>query len=215
LSGIVRTPLRDQVHRALVERILRDEMKPGSRLSDSVLAGELGVSRTPVREALVRLEREGFLEVDVGRGFFVKPLSAAEVEEVYPILWTLEGLAVRACPPPTPALLAELERINGELGRAHDDPDLRTGLDTEWHRALMEPCGNALLLETIAGLKAMVRRYEYAYMLDSHLVPISTDGHTRIAGAVAAGDREGAAAMLEEHWKMAIVTLVPWLEKRG
>ena len=86
---ITREPLREQVHRAIVGRILREDLAPGARISDSVLAQELGVSRTPVREALLRLEREGFLDVDVGRGFFVKPLSAGEVREVYPILWTL------------------------------------------------------------------------------------------------------------------------------
>ena len=215
MSGISRAPLRDQVHRALVERILRDELKPGERLSDTVLAGELGVSRTPVREALVRLEREGFLDVDVGRGFFVKPLSPREVHEVYPILWTLEALAVRTCPGATPRLLAELARLNGELAGVDGDPDRRTELDGAWHRALVEPCGNELLLETIVSTRAMVRRYEFAYMQDSRVVPVSTGEHARIAEAVARGDRERAARLLQEHWKTAIDTLVPWLEGRS
>src|SRR4028119_956924 len=115
---ITRVPLREQVHHAIIGRILREELAPGARLSDSALAGELGVSRTPVREALLRLEREGFLEVDVGRGFFVKPLSAGEVREVYPILWTLEVLALRTTLPPSRARLAAPARGCGGLARA-------------------------------------------------------------------------------------------------
>src|SRR5215213_8157418 len=125
---ITRVPLREQVHHAIIGRILREELAPGARLSDSALAGELGVSRTPVREALLRLEREGFLEVDVGRGFFVKPLSAGEVREVYPILWTLEVMALRTAAPPSRARVADLARINAELAEAAHDPERRIDL---------------------------------------------------------------------------------------
>jgi DNA-binding GntR family transcriptional regulator len=212
---ITRTPLREKVHDALVRRILRDELKPGCRLSDSVLAGELGVSRTPVREALVRLEQEGFLEVDVGRGFFIKPLSAAEVRETYPILWTLEVLALRTSPRLTPATLAELDHINDEMREAGDDPDLRIGLDMAWHRTLLAGCENERLLEMIAGLKAVIRRYEYAYMADAGLVPVSTRAHEQIARAAAAGHVETAVPLLEENWRFGMEVVLRWMEARG
>ncbi|HET6229257.1 MAG TPA: GntR family transcriptional regulator [Longimicrobiaceae bacterium] len=214
-STIARAPLRDQVHHALVGRILRDELPPESRLSDSVLAGELGVSRTPVREALLRLEREGFLQTDPGRGFFVKALSAREVREVYPVLWTLECLALTTAPPPPPAALAELEWLNGQIARSADDPEQRIELDTRWHRTLVEGCGNAMLLETIAGLKSVLHRYEYAYMMNSGSVPASTRSHDEIAAAAGAGETERAADLLRAHWRLAIDDLVPWLETRG
>ncbi|HEX8907537.1 MAG TPA: GntR family transcriptional regulator, partial [Longimicrobiaceae bacterium] len=146
---ITRVPLREQVHRAVVGRILREELAPGARISDSVMAQELGVSRTPVREALLRLEREGFLEVDVGRGFFVKPLSAREMREVYPIVWALEVLALRSLPPLPRSTLAELDRINQELAEAGDDPERRIDLDVAWHAALVGGCPNQLLLQMI------------------------------------------------------------------
>ncbi|HEX6911974.1 MAG TPA: GntR family transcriptional regulator, partial [Longimicrobium sp.] len=156
-------PLRDQVHHAIVDRILRDELKPGARISDTALARELGVSRTPIREALLRLEREGFLEADVGRGFFVKPLSVREVREAYPVLWTLEVLALRSAAPLAPQRRAELDRINAEL-ETEQDPERRIDLDGEWHRRLLETCGNEYLMGMIATLKSVIRRYEYAYM---------------------------------------------------
>jgi DNA-binding GntR family transcriptional regulator len=211
---ITRVPLRDQVHRALVERILREELRPGARTSDTVLAAALGVSRTPVREALVRMEREGFLESDVGRGFFVKPLSAREVRDVYPILWTLETLALRSLPAPHPGLLAELDRINREMEESGDDPERRIDLDMAWHRALLEGCGNEQLLEMIATLKTRIRRYEYAYMQQAVLIPVSTRTHEQIAQALAAGDVEGAAPLLMRNWKFGMEQVLDWMEGR-
>lgn len=209
---ITRVPLREQVHRAIVGRILREELAPGARISDSALAQELGVSRTPVREALLRLEREGFLEVDVGRGFFVKALSPRELREVYPIVWTLELLALRTSPLPGRARVAELDRINGELATAGDDPERRTDLDVAWHRALLDGCGNQRLLEMIAAQKAVIRRYEYAYMQNAGLIPVSTRTHDDIARSLENGDVEGAAVLLEGNWKITLDELLPWLE---
>jgi DNA-binding GntR family transcriptional regulator len=212
---ITRVPLREQVHRAIVGRILREELAPGARISDSVLAQELGVSRTPVREALLRLEGEGFLEVAPGRGFFVKPLSAGEVREVYPILWTLEVLALRSSGPPSPDALAELGRINAELAEAGDDPERRIDLDAAWHRTLLEGCGNQQLLGLIASLKAVIRRYEYAYMQNAGLVPVSTRAHDEIARAMERGDVDAAAPLLEDNWRFTLAELLPWLEGDG
>ena len=209
---ITRVPLREQVHRAIVGRILREELAPGARISDSVLAQELGVSRTPVREALLRLAGEGFLEVAPGRGFFVKALSADEVREVYPIVWTLEVLALRSSGPPSARTLAELHRINAELAQAADDPERRIELDVAWHRTLLEGCANQQLLALIASLKAVIRRYEYAYMQNAGLVPVSTRAHDEIARAVACGDVDAAAPLLESNWRFTLAELLPWLE---
>lgn len=211
---ITRAPLREKVHAVLVRRILRDDLKPSSRLSDSTLAEELGVSRTPVREALVRLEREGFLESDPGRGFFVKPLSAAEVRDIYPVLWTLETMALRACPTPSAALLAELEHINAEMRESAAQPERRIELDTRWHRALLDRCGNRYLLNTLRSTKAVIRRYEYAYMQDAGLIPVSTRTHEQIACAAAEGRMDDAAAALQENWRFGMGVVLEWLERR-
>jgi len=200
---------------AITTAIREGQLRPGDRVREHEMAERLGVSRTPVREALLRLEGEGFLEADVGRGFFVKPLSAREVREVYPILWTLEGLALRGCPPPSRARLADLDRVNAELGRAGDDPERRIDLDVEWHRTLLEGCGNDRLLEMIAALKAVIRRYEYAYMQNAGHIPVSTATHERIARAVEAGDVEAAVPLLETNWRFGMEELLQWLEAAG
>jgi DNA-binding GntR family transcriptional regulator len=213
--SITRVPLREQVHTAVVERILRGDLPPGARLRDTVLAAELGVSRTPVREALVRLEREGFLAADVGRGFSVRPLQAREVQETYPIVWTLETLAVRLGPPLTEEAVAELAAINASIVEAGTDPERRIELDMRWHRTLVAGCGNGELLKLIDGVKAIIWRYEYAYMQHGERVPESARAHDLIARAAARGERDAAAALLEAHWKTGIDVLVPWLWKNA
>jgi len=212
---ITRVPLREQVHRAVVGRILREELAPGARISDSVMAQELGVSRTPVREALLRLEREGFLEVDVGRGFFVKPLSAREMREVYPIVWALEVLALRSVPPLPRSTIAELDRINAELARTENDPERRIDLDVLWHQTLLEGCGNQRLMEMIDSVKAVVRRYEYAYMQNSGFIPISTRTHDEITRALERGDVEAAVPLLESNWRFGMEEMLEWIEGAG
>lgn len=211
-GGITRVPLRDQVHDALVDRILREELKPGSRISDTALARELGVSRTPIREALLRLEREGFMEADLGRGFFIRPLSLREVRESYPVLWTLEVLALREGGLPGRERLARLNAVNARL-EAEDDPATRIDLDGEWHRILLEGCGNGYLLGLIGSLKQVIRRYEYAYMQNPGHVPLSTRTHEQIVACLERGDLDSAVPLLEGNWRATRDGLEGWLRE--
>ena len=212
--AISRVPLRDQVHHAIIERILRDELKASARISDTALARELDVSRTPIREALLRLEREGFLMADVGRGFFVKPLSQREVREVYPVLWTLEVLALRTAAALTDARRAALSDINAQL-EGEDDPERRIDLDARWHRTLLETCGNEYLLGTIDAMKRVIRRYEYAYMLNAGFIPVSTRTHEQIVAHVVAGEIDDAVPLLESNWRFSMESLLGWLRDDG
>src|SRR5438552_12261037 len=97
-TSIPRTPLRDEVYRHLLDRIHRGEITPGVRVRDTALAAQLGVSRTPVREALLRLTRDGVLEADMGRGFRLCPLARNEIREIGAILGALEALAFELSP---------------------------------------------------------------------------------------------------------------------
>lgn len=88
-------PLRDHVKHQVLERLVRGMLPFGNRINETVLAEELGVSPTPLREALLHLQREGFVRSDTARGLTVRPLSQHEVRETYPILCTMECLALR------------------------------------------------------------------------------------------------------------------------
>src|SRR5271155_3714457 len=84
-----------RVQNKLRTLLIEHHLEPGARLVEAQLCSELGVSRTPVREALFVLEQEGFVKSDPARGFTVRQLNAQEVRELYPIIWTLEILALK------------------------------------------------------------------------------------------------------------------------
>src|SRR5262249_9474561 len=135
---ISKRPLREDIHALLRERIVKGEIRPGNRLQDVQLAAELGVSRTPVREALLRLEREGLVESDPNRGFFAAPLSRKEFSKISPMVWALECLALASSDPPTPAQVQALRQINAEMAAVTGDPLHRQELDLRWHQTLLE-----------------------------------------------------------------------------
>ena len=210
-THIVRRPLREAVHARLVDEICLGVLPGGSRLSDVTLSDRLGVSRTPVREALLRLHREGLVRADMGRGFVVEPLSAREVQDLYPIVWTLECLALRTSPAPSASHLRSLRSINRRLRSAKREPETSLELDGRWHGELLAGCPNRALLELIAGLKERLRRYEYAYMRDVGRVELSTRHHDRIASALATGRLDEAVHWLERNWRISLERLGGWL----
>jgi DNA-binding GntR family transcriptional regulator len=212
---IVRQPLRDQVRANLTHRLLAGSLRPGARLRDSALAVELGVSRTPVREALLRLEREGIVSADLGHGFVVCPLTSREVREKYPIMWTLEILALRSSPLPSAQRLRRLRRLNEGIAREHSDLARRVELDTEWHALLLSDCPNASLTEMMGTLKASIRRYEIAYMHDAGPASESIEHHDHILVALEARDVDRAAMWLERNWAIGVDSLAAWLDDRG
>jgi DNA-binding GntR family transcriptional regulator len=199
------------VRRILLEGILRGDPAPGSAINESELSALLGVSRTPLREALLGLVGEGFLRSSPGRGFFVLPLRSKEVEDLYPIIAALERLALLSSPPPSRADLLRLAEINRELVAGREDWEAALQADEAWHRALVSRCGNERLLETIRALKYHAQRYESAYMRHSGTVIESIAQHRAILRALREGDTEVAAQRLDLNWKISQDFLLPWL----
>ena len=114
---ISRAPLRDEVCRQILDRIHRGDLPPGSRVRDGDLASQLGVSRTPIREALLHLAQEGVLDAAMGRGFRVRRLDAVELREVGDILGSLESLALRLSPPPRQSASTSSAKWTGDSNR--------------------------------------------------------------------------------------------------
>lgn len=209
---IQRSTLRDEARRILREMILEGELGPGSRINEVHLAEDLGISRSPLREALGRLEEEGFLRSEAGRGYFVQPLTREEVREVYPILAALESLAVRTSDE-TDARVESLERINAKLESALDDADRALELNDRWHRTLVEGCENRRLLEMLETLRRQVYRYENAFFRPgSERARRSPEYHGEIIDALKADDPVAASRAIERHWLQDLdylVDLVP------
>jgi DNA-binding GntR family transcriptional regulator len=212
---IRKKPLREDVHALLRDRIVEGNFPPGGRLQDTQVAAELGVSRTPVREALLRLTREGLVESDPNRGFFVAPLSRKEVSETYPLVWTLECLALGSCPPPSAPQVQALRQINAEMADADADALRRQELDLRWHQTLVEPCGNQRLLDLLASLKQIVRRYECVYMQDPALVRRSVRDHNEILAALVKKRPKLAGRLLQRNWRAGMESILARLDERG
>lgn len=207
---IVRTALRDQIRDLVREQIIDGTLRPGDRLSDQSLAPRFNVSRTPMREALLELTREGVVVSDVGRGFVVRPLTIREAAESYPIVASLEVLALRTAPFPSRARLDELRSLNDQLGRTRD-PARRVELDRKWHQLLVGDCGNAHLLELIERLTMSLARYEHAYMRSGKRAATSHTHHAKIVAALQRRDRDAAAALLERNWTGSAEAIREWL----
>lgn len=210
---IDRVPLRDEVYRQILERVQRGDLAGGARIRDADLAAHLGVSRTPVREALLRLSREGVLDASMGHGFRVRPLDPAEIQEVGIILGQLESLALRLSPAPSPARLDQLRDIDRRLERTRGDPSACLDLEDEWHRVLLEECPNRRLLDLIVSLRQVPRRYLAAYMRDAGRISLSTQPHTRILQALKEGGRDSGAAVFEQQWHRGVAELEAWTSR--
>ncbi len=199
--SINRQRLSSDVHKELLADIIKGEFAPGQRLKDSELAERLGVSRTPVREALLRLEREGFITAQKHLGFSVKHLRESEIREVYPLVSLLECHALKNAPLPSPEKIAALRGIGRSIREESDDPLARIELDSSWHKALVEETGNQHLLRVLAELKRIVFRYEYAFMQVAEFVNESLMEHEGVVAALEQGDRRKAVRLLGEHWE--------------
>jgi len=207
---IERFALRELVHRKLLERIVRGQLPPGSRVKDTDLSQEMHVSRTPVREALLRLVKEGFLENAVGRGFMVRPLTHREVREIYPVIWTLESLALTCSKPLTKAAQKDFDAITKKMKKPHRDFIPLIELDQQWHDILLSGCDNQRLLDMIKDLKIIAFRYEYAFMQEIELVKTSMQEHHHMVETLFNEGVQAAAPLLEKHWEF---TMNAFLEK--
>jgi DNA-binding GntR family transcriptional regulator len=202
-----RVPIRADLRRTVLERIVRGELAPGARIKESRLAEELGVSRTPLREVLINLEQEGFVRSELAHGFSVELLSGREVREIYPLVWTLECLALRSSGAAVSLLLGRLADINGTFAAATTASE-RLELDRSWHETLLSHCPNQRLNTLLSGLRTALRRYEHLFMSDAELVTESVRQHRQIIEALQAKDAEAAERALTENWRVSMELLL-------
>jgi DNA-binding GntR family transcriptional regulator len=180
-------------------------------VKDSQIAIQLGVSRTPVREALLRLAREGVLTAEMGRGFSVKDLHGAEMREIGSILAALECLALETSAEISSERLLELSELDRQLAAVRGDPNRCIDLDEQWHRTLLRGCPNGRLLSMIDSLWQVPRRYMRAYLRDAGRVSLSTQHHARIIEALRRNDRRTAHERFAHHWQRGIEELSAWI----
>jgi DNA-binding GntR family transcriptional regulator len=202
--------LSERVYRAVRARIMDGALSPGTFMRETDLES-MGVSRTPIREALGRLASEGFLERLPHRGFRVPEESLGNLLELYPIVASLELLAGRlALERFTPADIAELKAVNGELAAARDRGDVRAMLDlnNRFHRLISERGGNRRLAGLLDDLRSQLTRLELWYYSHRDRTQRSILEHEEIIAAIESGDRPRALSLLERNMSLTYRTLV-------
>lgn len=208
--------LVDAVCAAIRRRILDNTWAPGHQALETSLALELGVSRTPVREALIRLAHEGLVEVIPRHGMRVLPVSPTDMREIYEILMSLESTAAELVARARPAAdeLAPLETATRDMERAlrHDDLDAWAAADERFHRRLVEMCGNPKLAAIVFNYWDRAHR---ARMVTLRLRPIpvnSTREHRAIVSAIRKGDAPRAGTLFRAHRERASRELIELLQ---
>lgn len=205
----VRT-LAEQVYHAVRARILGGGLAPGEFIREKELEA-MGVSRTPIREALGRLASEGFLERIPHRGFRAPRDSVGDLLQLYPIVASLDLLAGRsALEHFTPGDVARLREINRRLGEARDRRDVRAliELNNQFHRVFSERSGNQRLCALLDDLRLQLARLELWYYSYGEHAEQSVSEHEEIIRAIEAGDREHALSVLENNMSLTYRSLL-------
>ena len=194
--------IRQKVYEFLREGILNCEIAAGERLVETDLAEKIGVSRTPVREALHALEREGLVEAIPRVGYAVRPISEEEVSELCEIRLALEGLALRWAFEKDPAKLTEELKKNISLCRQRiDTGDIKAfvELDAQFHAWISRVAGSRKLLELTESIRRAMLRYRLKSIYRKETVERALSGHETIVKAIEAGNLPAVQQALRTH----------------
>jgi DNA-binding GntR family transcriptional regulator len=194
--------LTEQAAEEIRARIIRGNFALGAALSENTLAAELGVSKTPVREALLQLKLEGLVDIQPQRGSFVFQMSAQEVVELSELREILETAAIlRAVerdPDGLAAALAEIVSRMRSVNAAGDFARYRD-LDADFHQAIVDHCGNAFLKESYAGITFRVQTLRARLSGDAALNSTSLEEHAQLLAHIKARDTARLCPLLAAH----------------
>jgi DNA-binding GntR family transcriptional regulator len=202
----------DVIAETIREEILRGDFSPGQALRQEELAARFAVSRLPVRDALLRLEAQGLVDVVPNRGAFVVALSADEVREIYEMRMLLEGdVLERAVPLMSPDDWRRIDAARADSSGSAAGPEWFDG-DWRFHRALYEPARRPRQLAAIEQLRGTVGRYQVAHdALPAHTTEWLAD-HDAIVEACRARASVAARRRLVEHIERAMEAVVARIE---
>jgi DNA-binding GntR family transcriptional regulator len=212
--------LKQHAYKIIRDKLNSGEMSAGSRLSDDALSKEIGISRSPIREAISQLASEGLVEYRPRCGAFVKSLSRRDMEELYEVRGALEGFAAaRAATLASEEQIAELERCHRDVlaiaqkdrkatkqGASLDRNAVGRFLsaDMQFHLHILQAAGNKRLLEMVEDCKILIRVFGHSLIkLDKQLIEQSAEQHARIIDALRRRDADAARDLVMSHIAMA------------
>jgi DNA-binding GntR family transcriptional regulator len=201
-SLTARKPLGGQVYEKLKRAIVHGELKPSSRIVETRVAEALGISRTPVREAIHKLEREGFIRQDPRGGFFVVGLTLADIEETFGIRSVLESYAARlAALKHQPEDLDPLERKLEEYQAYLDRGELGAlpRINTEFHDLLYGLSRSPRLIRMISDLRDQIYRFRKAILKVEEMARTSNQDHREMLALIRKRDGESVEGIVKAH----------------
>lgn len=195
-------PLREIVYEQLKMQILTGRIVPGTRMMEVELADEMGVSRTPVREAIRKLEKEGLVTIEPRRGAYASDISVKDMVDTLEVREDLEALATAlAAQRMTPEQIEELERITEGYSEAirNSDTEKIISFDEQFHRHIVAGTGNKTLMQLSEIVQELGLRFRYLYYDDFSRYENMPVEHKQIIEAITAGDVEAARKTADNH----------------
>jgi DNA-binding GntR family transcriptional regulator len=205
IQSLERPVLRDTVYANLRDWIVQGILEPEEKLKDDELAKRLGVSRTPVREALMRLEGEGLIETSANRWTRVTSVNLKDAERIYPVVARLETLALElAFKQLTKDDFRNMRQANQALRRALESkkPLDAAKADVAFHQVFIERSQNPELIRILTELKLKHERLEIAYFGDASLGKHSPRQHLQLVKLLEQGRLKEALKALNDNWKL-------------
>lgn len=200
--------LREQVYDHLRREMANGGLKPGTNLDQDDLASRLGVSRTPLREALLQLQAEGFVTILPRRGVRLEALTLDDVRRLYEVVGALEGAALLAAFPRLgKAEVALMRRLNAEMRAAvrEGDFDRYYERNLAFHDVFLDRCDNPWLVRVVRTLKRRLYDWPRRRGFLREWETASTGEHARLVALLEKGDARAAACHLRDvHWSYAV-----------
>ena len=204
-------PLRDVVFNTLRQAILRGELKPGERLMEIQLANKLGVSRTPIREALRKLELEGLVNMVPRKGAEVADITEKSLRDVLEVRKALEELSVQlACEKITEEEIEELKRVAERFKDTLDDQDVTkiAEADVAFHDVIYTATDNQKLILLLNNLREQMYRYRVEYLKKEEAYPQLIAEHEELIDNISKRNKEEATRIMCEHIDNQAATVI-------
>ena len=211
MSAMTLTPkaLYEQVAEQLRQRIFQRELEPGSWIDELKIAEQMGISRTPLREALKVLATEGLVTMKVRRGAYVTEVSQKDLLQVYHLLALLESdAASELAQDANDAQIAELQALHDALEAAVDDRDEFFNANERFHMRVLEMLDNKWLSQMVADLRKVMKLNRHNSLFKSGRIEESLQEHRELMQALAARDPSAAQARVKLHFKNGLAAAV-------
>ena len=208
--------LEEKVYKTLEDQILSQKLTAGEAVTEMKLSAELGVSRTPVREALQRLDREGLIKLIPNKGAFVIGISEKDLIDIYMIRMRLEGLAARITAEKADESTVRHLRENTELTEffiSKGNIERVKDLDSDFHDIIYRACESRMLCKTLSELHRYIASYRKLSLTVEGRIEKSFEEHKQICDAIEKKDKENADRLMSRHVEHALDNLLSIIQK--